>query len=89
MEIVINLSDDVYTRLFDNGAETSQSDRMDIETAIRRGVPIAFNYEDAVSRKDVVKILGRIEQRVFDGEGFDYEKAMAEIDDLPSVIPKE
>ena len=43
MELVIKLSDDVYTRLFDNGAETSQSDRMDIETAIRRGIPIAFN----------------------------------------------
>jgi hypothetical protein len=45
MEIVIKLSDDVYTRLFDNGAETSQSDRMDIETAIRRGVPIVFNAD--------------------------------------------
>ena len=44
---------------------------------------------DAVSRKDVVKILGRIEQRVFDGEGFDYEEARAEIDDLPSVTPQE
>ena len=45
MELVIKLSDDVYTRLFDNGTETSWSDRMDIEIAIRRGIPIAFNAD--------------------------------------------
>lgn len=37
MDIVINISEDVYTRLFDNGTDTSLEDRKVIDKAIRIG----------------------------------------------------
>lgn len=40
MERVIKISEDVFTRLFDNGTETSPDDRRAIETAIRNGTPL-------------------------------------------------
>ena len=54
MEIVIKLSDDVYTRLFDNGTETNRSDQIEIETAIRRGVQIVFNDNTKTPILDVI-----------------------------------
>ena len=46
-----------------------------------------FGESDCISRADVIKILGKIEQMVWDGEGFDYEESRAMIDELPSVTP--
>ena len=37
MQIVINLDEDVYTRLFDNGVPTSLADGIVIDRAIRTG----------------------------------------------------
>ena len=37
MDLIVHISDDVYTRLFDNGIEPSESDRDAIDTAIRKG----------------------------------------------------
>lgn len=46
-----------------------------------------FGESDCISRADVIKILGKIEQMVWEGEGFDYEESRAMIDELPSVTP--
>ena len=40
MKIVIDISENIYTRLFDNGIETSVEDREAIYIAIRSGMPI-------------------------------------------------
>ena len=48
-----------------------------------------FGELDCISRAGVIKILGKIEQMVWDGEGFDYEESRAMIDELPSVTPQE
>ena len=37
IELVIKISEDVYTRLFDNGVPTSLADGIVIDTAIRKG----------------------------------------------------
>ena len=44
MERVIKISEDVFTRLFDNGTETSPDDRRAIETAIRNATPLPEHH---------------------------------------------
>lgn len=45
MKIVIDIPEDVYTRLFNNGTETSFEDRKVIDTAIRLGTPLPKGYD--------------------------------------------
>ena len=52
-QIVIDLSEDVYTRLYDNGTETSAKDIAHIETAIRKGTIISENATNG----EVIKAL--------------------------------
>ena len=40
MKIVIDIDNNVFTRLFDNGVDTSLEDRKVIDTAIRTGIPL-------------------------------------------------
>lgn len=44
IKLVIKMDVDVYTRLFDNGTETSPDDRRAIETAIRNGTPLPEHH---------------------------------------------
>lgn len=53
MKVVIDISEDVYTRLFDNGIETSIEDRKAIETAIRVGTPLPKGHGRLVDAEDV------------------------------------
>lgn len=43
MKLIINISDDVYTRLFDNGKPMDIADGIVMERAIRNGTPIPDN----------------------------------------------
>lgn len=40
IELVIKISEDVYTRLFDNGRPTDIADGIVIDRAIRKGIPL-------------------------------------------------
>ena len=40
MKLVIDIPEDIYTRLFDNGIEISLEDREIINIALRRGTPL-------------------------------------------------
>lgn len=42
MKLIIDIDDNVFTRLFDNGVETNSDDREVIDRAVRNGMP----YED-------------------------------------------
>lgn len=61
MNLGVKIPDDVYTRLFDNGTETSAEDRKVIDTAIRKGVPITdfgmflYGYTKAIDDMDDYK----------------------------------
>lgn len=39
MKLIIDIDDNVFTRLFDNGVETSSDDRAVIDRAVRNGMP--------------------------------------------------
>lgn len=39
MKLIIDIDDNVFTRLFDNGVDTSSDDRKVIDRAIRNGMP--------------------------------------------------
>ena len=47
MKIVIDIDDSVFTRLFDNGVDTSPEDRKVIDSAVRKGKP----YEEKPTGK--------------------------------------
>ena len=40
MKVIIDIGENLYTRLFDNGIETSLEDRKVIDKAIRNGTPL-------------------------------------------------
>ncbi len=39
MKLIIDIDDNVFTRLFDNGVDTSSEDRKVIDRAVRNGIP--------------------------------------------------
>ena len=41
MKLIIDIDDNVFTRLFDNGVDTSSEDRKVIDRAVRNGTPYA------------------------------------------------
>lgn len=55
MQIVIDINENLYTRLFDNGDE-SVSDMSEACTAIRKGIPLPKGHEQLILlSKDKVK----------------------------------
>ncbi len=40
MKILIDISEDVFTRLFDNGSDANIEDLRQLETTVRKGTPI-------------------------------------------------
>lgn len=45
MKIVIDIDENVFTRLFDNGVDTSSEDRDVIYRAVRNGTPLTKGHE--------------------------------------------
>ena len=59
MQIVIEIDDNLYVRLFDNGVE-NYDDALDMEKAIRKGTPLPKRHgrliilsEDAIRREQM------------------------------------
>ena len=50
MKIVIDIDDNLYTRLFDNGVE-DYDDAVDMGRAIRRGTPLPKGHGDLIDRE--------------------------------------
>jgi len=48
MKVLIDIDENVYTRLFDNGVSPSKSDRVSIETAIRNGKVLPKGHGDLI-----------------------------------------
>ena len=64
MKIVIDISEDVYTRLFDNGIETSFEDRKAIDIAVRVGTPIPKGHGRLIDA-DSMKTMKNIQSANF------------------------
>ena len=59
MKIVIDIDDNLYTRLFDNGVD-NYGDAEDMATAIRKGTPLPKGHGRIM---DVDKIIKKMEER--------------------------
>lgn len=49
-KIVIDIDDNLYTRLFDNGVD-NYDDAVDMAKAIRKGTPLPKGHGDLIDRK--------------------------------------
>ena len=49
MQIVIDIDDNLYTRLFDNGVD-NYDDAVDMAKAIRKGTPIPKGLEPLITK---------------------------------------
>lgn len=56
MKIVIDIDDNLYTRLFDNGVE-DYDDAVDMGRAIRRGTPLPKGHGDLISRQAIIDAI--------------------------------
>ena len=53
MQIVIDIDENLYTRLFDNGVD-NYDDAEDMAKAIRKGIPIPKGHGDLIDRNDLL-----------------------------------
>lgn len=53
MKLIIDIDENIFTRLYDNGHDVSVEDELAIETAIRNGTPISDNATNG----EVVKFI--------------------------------
>lgn len=52
MKLIVDIDDNVFTRLFDNGVDTSSDDRVVIDRAVRNGMPYEESQRgDLISRE--------------------------------------
>ena len=56
MEIIIDIDENLYTRLFDNGVD-NYDDAVDMAKAIRKGTPLPKGHGDLKDQKDLAKSL--------------------------------
>lgn len=100
MKIVIDIDDNIYTRLFDNGVPidltTTINDTEAIATAIRNGTPLPEQQpcEDCVSRSKALEMLGDEPENWTDTEKEiqevnDYGWFKSILESLPSVTPQQ
>lgn len=54
MQIVIDIDDNLYTRLFDNGGDDYDY-AVDMATAIRKGTPLPKGHGDLIDRKELIE----------------------------------
>ena len=57
MQIVINLDEDIYTRLFDNGTPISLADGIVVERAIRAGIVLPKGHGRLIDDNEVKELI--------------------------------
>ncbi len=60
MQIVIDIDDNLYTRLFDNGID-NYDDAEDMATAIRNGTPLPKGHGDLKDADEMKKRMGNLD----------------------------
>ena len=79
MQIVIDIDDNLYTRLFDNGDEYV-ADMRRACVAIRKGIPLPKGHGRL---KDIDRLESHDE---YDGQGFTKSVYKDDIDNAPTII---
>lgn len=86
MKIVIDINENVFTRLFDNGIPITINDAENIATAIRNGTPLPEHHGRLIDYKSVVDA---IDDWINAGE-YDYTNATyylrKRIKDAPTIL---
>ena len=86
MQIVIEVDENIYTRLFDNGEDYTivNDDLFALAKAIRKGTPLPEHHGRLIDA-DFIKELGAecIAARWDDNELY----ALGAIDEIPTIIP--
>lgn len=56
MQIVIDIDENLYTRLFDNGVD-NYDDAVDMAKAIRKGTPLPEKHGDLIDRDELKRTI--------------------------------
>lgn len=80
MEIVIDIDDNLYTRLFDNGVD-NYDDAVDMAKAIRKGTPLPEHHGRLIDA-DSMKTMKNIQSANFNA----VELIRLWIDNQPTII---
>ena len=57
MQIVIDIDENVFTRLFDNGVDTSSEDRKVIDRAVRNGIVLPKGHGELIDKEVVLDMM--------------------------------
>ena len=79
MEIVIDIDENVYTRLFDNGVDTSLEDRKVIDRAVRNGTPLPKGHGRLIDADELLL------KSAWYGESFTFDNPMPNENEAVSV----
>lgn len=82
MKVLIDISEDVFTRLFDNGSDASIDDLRQLETTVRKGTPIPEEKSAAVKNFFAINKLGGNNPRTDDEMKIEQAEEV-----LRSIIP--
>lgn len=80
MKIVIDIDDNLYTRLFDNGVD-DYDNAVDMARAIRKGTPLPEHHGRIIDESQIKHIECHTEQELY-GTKIRYVKAT----DAPTII---
>lgn len=82
MQIVIDIPEDVYTRLFDNGIQDNEiavDDVCEMARALRLGKPVTKGHGRLIDETDLKTLYG-LDDRLWWGN------AVKEFTDLPTIL---
>ena len=76
MQIVIDLDENIYTRLFDNGEDytIANDDLFAIAKAIRKGTPLPEHHGDLIDRNELLKQYGLENATKYGNKNADQQK---------------
>ena len=86
MKIVIEIDENLYTRLFDNGVD-NYDDAVDMAKAIRKGTPLPKGHGDLIDRSKICKAIPAEEDNCT-GFGMTYDEMDAYNDGIDEMYEK-
>lgn len=88
MKIVIDIDDNIYTRLFDNGVD-NYDDAVDMAKAIRKGTPLPKGHGRLISADSLIKAIEEKAKRLSNTDTINgLCGAVALIFDAPTIIER-
>ena len=82
MQIVIDINDNLYTRLFDNGVD-NYNDVADMAKAIRKGIPLPKGHGRLI---DADKLLKEARIDIWTDYGFESKISSIDVESAPIII---